>query len=231
MSDMPQVLFAHERPAVIRAVSRVLEVEGFSVRTVRDGDAAVRALAEQAWDAFVCDVGLPGIPGYELCARARHDDRARAVVLVASVYRRTSYKRRPTRLYGADDYVEIHHLGDQLPSKLRHLLGEHPAEGSAADMERAKVELEEEGDARLESDDAKRLASLIVADMLLYNGDRILASNSLAQARVAVGEDLGIARDLFEQVLRAERRTVPETDMIAEEFGRLMHALGRGGDG
>ena len=37
-----------------------------------------------------------------------------AAALVATVHRRTSYKRRPARLYGADDYVEIHRLGEQL---------------------------------------------------------------------------------------------------------------------
>lgn len=225
------ILFAHERPAVVRAVTRVLEAEGFSIRSVRDGNAAVSALTEKDWDAFVCDVGLPGIPGYELCGVARDKGLARAIVLVASVYRRTSYKRRPTRLYGADDYVEIHHLGDQLPVKLRALLGDEPQEGSAADMERAKIELEEEGDARLESDEPQRLASLIVADMLLYNGDRILSSETLSEAETAVGEDLGIARDLFEQVLRAEKHPVPKTDLVAEEFARIMQALGRGGGG
>ena len=63
----------------------------------------------------------------------RGQDRGAAfVVLVASVYRPTGYKRRPTRLYGADDYIEIHHLGDALSVKLRRLLG-LPARASWTD--------------------------------------------------------------------------------------------------
>ncbi len=48
------------------------------------------------------------------------------MVLVASVYNRTGYKRRPTSLYGADDYVEQHHIPDALVGKLERLIGAPP---------------------------------------------------------------------------------------------------------
>lgn len=229
----PSVLFAHERRAVGRAVSHVLEREGFSVHIVTGGRACRKALAGQRWDALVVDVALPEVPGYELADEARAatgESGARVVVLVASVYRRTSYKRRPTRLYGADDYVEIHHLCDDLPSKLRLHLGLPPSAPSERVAAEAREQLRVEGDARLRPADHERLASLIVADMILYNGDALHAATDLASAEEAVAADLAIARDMFAQILRGEPARVPAADPIGDAFARLVGVLGRGGE-
>jgi CheY-like chemotaxis protein len=230
---VPTILLAHERPGIARAVRHVLELDGFAVEVVRDGEAALRVLEQRAWDALVVDVALPEIPGYELADMAKRlagDDPARGapvVVLVSSVYRRTSYKRRPKRLYGADDYVEIHHLGDMLPPKLRALTG-LPARPAPSEIQDETAEaLRSEGDRRMGESDPPGLASLIVADMVLYNGDRILASADMAAAEAAIAEDLEIARDLFGQALRREGGPPVAGDPIGEAFRQLMGALGR----
>jgi CheY-like chemotaxis protein len=222
-----RVLVAHERPAVCRVVARVLEQEGFSVGFAERGNAALAKLVAERWDALVVDVALPEIPGYELCERARalaaDGTGAGKVVLVASVYRATSYKRRPTRLYGADDYIEIHHLGDALPTKLRTLLG---LAAAPKDMHLDAAEaLRVEGDARMTQHDDAALAKLIVADMVLYNGDRILGAPDARAAAAAVADDLDIARELFGHVARS-RGNAPG-DPIGVAFEQLMTALGR----
>jgi hypothetical protein len=43
-------------------------------------------------------------------------------VLLSSVYDMRRYKRTPTNLYGADDYIEKHHIPDFLVNKLRKLI-------------------------------------------------------------------------------------------------------------
>ena len=210
MSDeRPRVLFAHERPAIAGAVVRVLDAFGFAVETASAGDAARDVLQSgRRFAALVVDVALPVVPGYELVEDARAAG-VEAVVLVASVYSRTSYKRRPSKLYGADDYVEIHHLGDHLPAKLRRLLG--LAEASAG-AEKARISDEAytvfkaEGDTRLAISsirDPARLASLIVSDMVLYNGDAVANAGSLAEVVSALDGDLGGARAMFAE-LRGE---------------------------
>jgi hypothetical protein len=203
----------------------------------RTGAAAVDALTRGRYDALVVDVALPGEPGYELGRRAKElaaggdDTGAPYVILVASVYRKTSYKRRPLRLYGADDYVEIHHLGDMLPSKLRGLLG--LPDSNLAPQQKTALEdethlaLEAEGDSRMSEQDRDSLASLIVADMVLYNGDRIVGAADLAAAEAAVADDLEIARELMDQVARAGGGTAQKPDPIGRAFRSLMRAMGR----
>ncbi len=224
---MTSVLFAHERPSVRRAVAHVLRARGFSTQTVSSADAAASTLRREAVDAFVVDVALPGRPAYELIEVAREAHAtghgARVVVLVASVFRKTSYKRRPARLYGADDYVELHHLGDMLPEKLaKHLaLPEPDAAPEAVDEATRAVCVE--ADARFAEQTPAQLAALIVADMVLYNGDRLAETATLADARTALRDDLDIARDLLGQVFGGDA----DADPIDDAFERLMHTLGR----
>lgn len=229
----PRILFGHERRGVARAVQRVLEREGFAFEHVADGAVCARRLSQERWAGLVVDVALPTVAGYELVELARDagpDAGAQVVMLVASVYRRTSYKRQPSRLYGADDYVEIHHLCDSLPRKLYQHLGLPPVAAVEQTEAEAREALRVEGDTRMDDPlaDQQRLAGLIVADMVLYNGDAIHDAHDLAEAEAAVGPDLDIARQLFAQVVRAEGGQVPG-DPIGEAFASLMGAMGRGG--
>ncbi len=73
---------------------------------------------------MVLDVGLPGIYGFELCERLKSNPETQSIkiVLLSSVYDMRRYKRTPTNLYGADDYIEKHHIPDFLLTKLRNLI-------------------------------------------------------------------------------------------------------------
>ncbi len=228
---MTAVLFAHERPSVARAVSHVLRARGFEVESVHDGDAATRALEMKHFAALVVDVALPRRPGYELVevARTEHQRAGRGadvVVLVASVFRKTSYKRQPARLYGADDYVELHHLGDMLPDKLDRHLGVDSPKHDEAEREATAAVLDI-ADARMQDEPSEDLAALIIADVVLYNGDRIAPTKTLAEARTALADDLAVATDLLRQVQQARSETVDAASAIEAAFTRLMRSMGR----
>jgi CheY-like chemotaxis protein len=223
------ILFAHAQPAIARVVEAVLGLYGFDVHTVRTGDEARELLGQRRFDALVIDVAVTGTPAFELVSVAKSlaqqpDHGAPVVVFVSSVYRKTSYKRRPARLYGADDYVEIHHLADMLPGKLAKLLAiDAQVDGGArVDAEsKAATALRLEADRRVESYDADEMAALVVADVLLYNGDGIADTASVDEARAAVSEDLDVARDLLEQLARASGVPVPADDPVGRAFERL----------
>jgi DNA-binding response OmpR family regulator len=221
----PRVLFAHGHSIIGLAVSRVLSAHGFSVEQVGHADQVYSALAERQFDALVVDVALPGAAGFELTGPAREVG-VQVVILVASVFRRTSYKRRPLRLYGADDYVEIHHLGDHLPQRLREHLGLGVSELPAETLREVVEMLHESGDQRLSEESPESLAGLIVADLLLYNGDRMAEAESVEQARSAVAGDLEHARALFAQVRPELTRSEGEgPDLIDAAFRKLVASL------
>jgi DNA-binding response OmpR family regulator len=241
----PRVLLGHAGPVIAEAAKRILEAHGFDAQIATDARAVERALSRGGWDALVVDVALPPAPGYELTGfeltSVARTAGVKVVILVASVFRRTSYKRQPRRLYGADDYVEIHHLGDHLPSRLRaHLgLGAASLSGDAPDgregsgggpavesLREVLGTLNERGDEHLLEQTPRGLAMLIVADLLLYNGDRITQVDSVEEALAAVASDLEGARDLFGQV----RPEVVDGDPIGEAFRELVAGLERTGE-
>jgi len=225
------VLFAHERPSVTRVVSHVLQARGFSVDAVRDGDAAADALRTKRYGALVVDVALPRRPGFELVEFARAEFEAGrgagTVVLVASVFRKTSYKRRPARLYGADDYVELHHLGDMLPDKLARLLGVSSAAADEQGDAATNAAVHAIGDERFEAESPEDLAALITADVVLYNGDRIAETATVAEARSALLDDLDVATDLLRQVYAARGEHKDAAAAIEGSFAALMRTMGR----
>jgi len=122
-STGPRVLVAHDSGVVTTMICSLLTDAGFRVDAASDGVEALKKATETRPQGMVLDVGLPGMYGFELCERLKEnpDTKAIKIVLVSSIYDMKRYKRTPANLYGADDYVEKHHIND-LPAKFRRLL-------------------------------------------------------------------------------------------------------------
>ena len=203
-----KILVAHERLVIGRAIRQVLVAQGLEAEVVADGDAIARALQLAVWDGLVVDVGLPGPPVHQLVALAKTGvpTPVTAVVLIASVFRRSSYKRRPQQLYGADDYVEVHMLGAELPSKLWRRLGpDDPGPNGMVEAEALLTHLQElAGDPANSAPDqapgAGRLAELLVADAVLYSGDKLAEADTPAATHAALAGELDAVRELFRGV-------------------------------
>jgi predicted Zn finger-like uncharacterized protein len=118
------VLVAHDSDVVRKMVADFLLDAGFRVDTAADGVEALQKAMENRPNGMVLDVGLPGIYGFELCERLKGNPATQSIkiVLLSSVYDMRRYKRTPTNLYGADDYIEKHHIPDSLVNKLRKLI-------------------------------------------------------------------------------------------------------------
>jgi CheY-like chemotaxis protein len=243
-----QLLIAHDSEEMAAEIRAALAGHAERTRVVYDGQEALSRLLREHPRVLVVDVGLPRRAPFELC-----DDIAQAglrtrVVLVASVYNHTRYKRRPTSLYGADDYVEQHHIHDMLPGKVVRLLsGERgPGEVRPGEIDpEAARRVREAGDAMLTirfadrhqgQARAARLCELIVADMALYNGEALEVMGSIEDAPARLLEDLQEARDIFARMVPAELRG--ERDWVGEQFVRLLarrpralRSTASGGDG
>jgi len=126
------VLVAHENEAVRNMIGDVLLDAEYRVETAAEGVEALKKATELRPQAMVLDVGLPGIYGFELCERLKDDNQTREmkIILLTSTYDMSRYKRTPVSLYGADDYIEKHHIADELALKIRKLI--HPEEYAEA---------------------------------------------------------------------------------------------------
>lgn len=120
-----KVIVAHEDPAIVEKISSVLTKNGFTVITSNDGiDAMKKAIKELPFLALL-DVALPKIYGFELCKRLKERPETKdiKIILICSIYDKTRYRREPNSLYGADGYIEEHHIEDILMEKIQALQG------------------------------------------------------------------------------------------------------------
>jgi len=67
----PRILLADDDPRVLQVVSRYLDLEGYEMATVADGEAAVAAATSSPPDLIILDIMMPGIDGIEACRRIR----------------------------------------------------------------------------------------------------------------------------------------------------------------
>jgi DNA-binding response OmpR family regulator len=90
-------------PGIREALRRGLEVEGFSVRDVSDGGAALDQIAVRPPAILVLDVSMPGLSGVEVVRRVRAEGLTLPVCIVSA---RDEVDDRVKGLgAGADDYV------------------------------------------------------------------------------------------------------------------------------
>jgi len=140
-----KVLVANESPDFCRAVERILGSEPFTLLSSHDGRETCALIEEHRPDVVLLDVALPGVYGFEICERVRNDPALASVktILIASIYDKTRYKREPQTLYGADDYIEKHHIPDSLAEKIYHLvLGRNRADDTEVERGEAGVEVQ-----------------------------------------------------------------------------------------
>jgi predicted Zn finger-like uncharacterized protein len=124
----PLVLIAHDSKVVADMIEQVVIEAGYGTAHAPDGLEALKKATDLKPQVMIVDVGLTGIYGFELCERLKGDPDTRGIkiILLSSVYGLTAYKRSPVTLYGADDYIEKHHIPDKLVSKINRLLSGEP---------------------------------------------------------------------------------------------------------
>lgn len=102
------------------ALNQCLIDEGFSVDWIDDGEAAVVACSERAYDAAVLDLGLPGRDGIQVLLQLRRLGNLMPIVVVTA---RESVADRIKGLdAGADDYICKPFDFDELVARLRAVL-------------------------------------------------------------------------------------------------------------
>lgn len=202
-SLQPRVVVGHEVPAAARSIADILRRGGFAPVCVRTGDevlAAVDPTMPSQPAAVVLDVGIPGVLAFEIIEALRASPSSSVpVVLLASVYERTRYKRRPNRLYGADAYLELHHVPDRLVEVLQGLLTHSEAvdERQQAPVDRARA-APLRGDLRPVDDEegARSLARRLLSDVALYHGDEIARGVRSGAPFSCIEDAVAAARDL-----------------------------------
>ncbi len=71
MPDMHSILVVDDEQVILSASLRILEVEGFTVRTAGDAESGLHMMAAATPDIVVIDLKLPGLSGLEFLERSK----------------------------------------------------------------------------------------------------------------------------------------------------------------
>ena len=69
--DAMRVLVVEDEARLAAALQRGLEAEGFAVDVANDGEVGLWQATENDYDAIVLDIMLPGLNGFQVCAKLR----------------------------------------------------------------------------------------------------------------------------------------------------------------
>jgi len=124
-----RVLVVEDDEDIADVLRRSLRQEGHEVRTVADGEDALRLAGEFVPDLVVLDLGLPRLDGVEVCRRLRSGGDVPILILTA----RSDTDDRVEGLdAGADDYLVKPFERAELLARMRALLRRRPPRGSAS---------------------------------------------------------------------------------------------------
>jgi two-component system response regulator RegX3 len=127
---MSRVLVVDDEPALRDSVTYALEREGFTVASVKDGEAALELARSEPFDAVVLDIMLPGLPGTEVCRRLRSESSVPIVMLTA---KGAEIDRVVGLELGADDYVTKPFSLAELVARIRAVLRRRDLDRSEAE--------------------------------------------------------------------------------------------------
>jgi response regulator RpfG family c-di-GMP phosphodiesterase len=80
-----RILIVDDEPSVCRLLNEKLSCEGFVCKDCTRSEEALALLTQQAFDAVISDLRMPGISGLELLRQARQTDRQPAFLMVTGV--------------------------------------------------------------------------------------------------------------------------------------------------
>jgi CheY-like chemotaxis protein/DNA-directed RNA polymerase subunit RPC12/RpoP len=193
---------------------------GFDVMTFETGEPAFDFIKRSRADLAIVNVYLKGRLGVEVTEDIRADASLAhtRVILIGALFRANRFRANPTNLYGADEYIE-----EQIPEKeFRQIIRKlFPQVGHTEELPVEPTEY----------DEARRLARLILSDIVIYHPGKVevgirddnffdVLKNEIAEGRnyydsrvpLRVRQDTEIFSETLQQFVRMKR----------EEMGRLM---------
>jgi DNA-binding response OmpR family regulator len=131
-----RVLVVEDEKRLAAGLKKGLEAEGFAVDVALDGTEGLWLAREQAYDAIVLDIMLPGTNGYRICATLREEGNWTPILMLTA--KDGELDEAEALDTGADDYLTKPFSSVVLVARLRALIrrgaGERPAVLSAGDL-------------------------------------------------------------------------------------------------
>jgi len=119
-NGQPKVLIADDDPAILRLVKAIVEKEGYTVVTARDGKEAYKILQSgEAFVAAIFDVVMPYIQGTELVRYMQSEKRLMRIPVIMMTAEQNSRLSSDSFAAGAVAFLPKPFTNAQLQTMLR----------------------------------------------------------------------------------------------------------------
>ena len=139
-----RVLVVDDEPNIVELLTVSLKFQGFSVMTANDGNEALKIAREFRPDAYILDVMMPGMDGFELLTKLRSEGLDSPVLYLTA---KDAVEHRIHGLtIGADDYVTKPFSLEEVITRLRVILrrGGAVEEDTSTSLQYADLTLNDE---------------------------------------------------------------------------------------
>lgn len=126
---MDKILIIDDDEELCELVSEYLGVEGFSVESVNEGEAGLRAALNGGYDIAILDVMMPKMNGFDVLRNLREKSKLPVIMLTA---RGDDMERIVGLEIGADDYLPKPFNPRELAARLRAILRRSSGAGDAS---------------------------------------------------------------------------------------------------
>lgn len=174
----PALLLVDDDPTLLSVLSRRMAREGYEVVSAESGPRALQLL-DQRWPSLlIVDLMMPGMDGFELCARVKRI--ADLPIIVLSAVDASEAKVRALEDY-AEDYVTKPFDPDELVARVQRVLQRAPAARSAVVLDGGELEIDLVGRrvTRAGSTSALTPIEVRLLHQLLGQIDRTVTTDSL----------------------------------------------------
>ena len=114
-----------DEPDILELVRFNLEKEGFEVKTVQNGEEALRWVNRNVPDCIVLDLMLPGLDGLEVCRRIKGSVALRSIPILMLTAKAEETDMVIGLEVGADDYITKPFSPKVLVARVRAVLRRH----------------------------------------------------------------------------------------------------------
>ena len=229
-SHSQTILVVDDHEANIALVEAILAPQGYTIIAASDGEQALKLVAAQPMDLILLDVMMPGMNGFDVCARLKEDERTRLIPIVLLTSLSDTQDRIRGIEVGADDFLSKPFDSSELSARVRSLLKlkEFTDELESAEDVLFTLALSVEAKDAYTDGHCERLSFYSVAlgrslglpsEQLkaLYRGGYLHDVGKIAVSEAILNKKAGLTDE--------ERRTMREHPIIGERICRPLKSL------
>ncbi|MFN7312825.1 MAG: response regulator transcription factor [Bacteroidota bacterium] len=122
MSNTVNILLIDDDELILKVVNRILQKEGFVVKTATNGKEALEIIDREKFDLLITDLMMPYSNGFEVISKFKQHPNAEGVPIIVISSVGTENAIRDGLNIGADDYLRKPIMPDELIIRVKRLI-------------------------------------------------------------------------------------------------------------